>query len=484
MQSTRPFSFLVASVVTITMLASCSETVPTETEPALAPSLSRSAVPTGDYVIASIGASLPDDIAERIAAAGGTITQSFPEIGIAVARANSAGFAERAAAIEGVATVTEDRLMQLTDPNLRVVEFDGAIDGPAESVASLADNEPFYFIQWAPAAIQAPEAWNAGYTGRGVRVAILDGGLYAVHPDLAANVDVAASRSFVPGQPFNADLGTFWHGTHVAGIVGAGDNGVGAIGIAPNATLIGVKVLHGGTGSFSWLIEGVMYAGTPVSEGGAGADVINMSLGALILDAKDQEIKAAIRELTMALDRAMKYAWNNGTTVIAATGNDLVNLDEEKKALSIPAQSQHVISVAATGPLAWAYGNTDFARRAHYTNYGKAVTDLAAPGGDFAYPGNEACTVFRSDGASITNACWVFDMYLSTTRAGYGWAAGTSMASPVTAGVAALIIEKAGGSLHPAQVEAALRQGALDLGKPGKDETYGHGWVNAYRSIR
>jgi subtilisin family serine protease len=245
-----------------------------------------------------------------------------------------------------------------------------------------------------------------------------------------------------------------------------------------------VKVLHDGKGSFNAVIAGTMYAGTPIAEGGAGADVINVSLGAVILDSKATEVKAGIRELTKAVDRAMSYAWKRGVTIVAATGNDAMNVDTARTAISLPAQSRHVISVSATGPMGWAYGNTDFARLASYANYGMALTDLSAPGGDFAYPTNELCRVFRSDGASITNPCWVFDMYLSTTRTGWGWAAGTSMASPVVAGVAALIIEKAGGSMHPSEVEEALKAGALDLGKPGKDGVYGHGWVNAYRSVR
>jgi subtilisin family serine protease len=75
-------------------------------------------------------------------------------------------------------------------------------------------------------------------------------------------------------------------------------------------------------------------------------------------------------------------------------------------------------------------------------------------------------------------------MYLSTSRAGYTWAAGTSMASPVAAGIAALIIEKAGAGASPAWVETELMRGATDLGQRGNDPIYGHGWVNAFGSVR
>jgi lantibiotic leader peptide-processing serine protease len=58
------------------------------------------------------------------------------------------------------------------------------------------------------------------------------------------------------------------------------------------------------------------------------------------------------------------------------------------------------------------------------------------------------------------------------------------MAAPAVAGVAALIIEKSGGTATPAQVRAKLRQSSLDLGAPGQDAWYGHGWVNALRAVQ
>lgn len=471
-------SLALLALLGIVALGACSD-APTQLDPASAPALKRTSGGTGDYVILGADDALPADLDASVAAAGGTVVRNYPELGVAVARASQADFATRAAAISGVESVTEDQLLQLTDPNIRTVEFTGTPSDPTDPVASLGDNEPFYVFQWAPAAINAPEAWNAGYTGEGVRVAILDGGLFDAHPDLTANVDVLASRSFVPGFAFNTDVGSFWHGTHVAGIVAAGDNSTGVIGIAPNATLIGVKVLHNGTGSFDRLIQGVLYAANPISEGGAGAQIINMSLGALIEDVKNPEFKKEIKQLTKALDRAMRYAHRRGVTIIGAAGNDAINLDVVKDAISVPAQSAHVISVSATGPIGWGRGNRDFARLASYSNWGKSLVDFAAPGGDFALPDNDPCQV-----AFIVMSCWVFDMYLSTSRSGYTWAAGTSMASPVTAGIAALVIERAGGTLSPELVKAALRGGAQDLGKRGTDAVYGQGWVNAYGSVR
>lgn len=81
--------------------------------------------------------------------------------------------------------------------------------------------------------------------------------------------------------------------------------------------------------------------------------------------------------------------------------------------------------------------------------------------------------------AGLVRPCWVFDLVFSTVSESWSWTAGTSMAAPHAAGVAALIIGANGGDMHPAQVKVALAQGAEDLGKPGNDDVYGGGRVNA-----
>src|SRR5437667_30291 len=205
------------------------------------------------YVINFTGSQLPADLAAQLSAAGGTVTRTVDQIGVAVAASSDPRFAARAAKINGVADVTEDIDVQWVAPE-RIV--DAGDFGPA---ASFGATEAFRQIQWAPDAISAPAAWDLGARGAGARVAIVDGGIHSTHQDIAPNLDVAHSRSFVTGRAFNFDqardtLGvcrlndTFWHGTHVAGIVGAPGQGLGTVGIAPSATLIGVKVLHCGTG--------------------------------------------------------------------------------------------------------------------------------------------------------------------------------------------------------------------------------------------
>jgi subtilisin family serine protease len=134
-------------------------------------------------------------------------------------------------------------------------------------------------LQWGHTAVDAVGAWNKGQRGAGVRVAVLDSGIDADHPDLASKVNQALSVSFVPGENWNPLPGFYFNlGTHVAGTIAAADNGLGVIGVAPEAELIAVKVLSefSGSGSFDWLITGIIYAAD------IDADVINMSLGAVL----------------------------------------------------------------------------------------------------------------------------------------------------------------------------------------------------------
>ena len=353
-----------------------------------------------------------------------------------------------------------------------------------ENAVNPNDDTFYRYIQWAPQAVEAPAAWALGYTGRGVRVAVIDGGIHSTHIDLVANLDVAASRSFVPGFAFNQDTGTFWHGTHVAGIVAAADNSLGTIGIAPEATLIGVKALHNNDGQFGWLISAILYAATPLAEGGGGADIINMSLSALIPRGGGN---TGAGPLVAALNKAVNYADRHGVLVVSAAGNNAVDLDHSGSYIAVPAQSGSGIAVSATGPVGFAYGATNFRRIASYTNYGNSAINVAAPGGDDAYPGNELCTLPRSVSGTVMNYCWVFDMVISTVRGttvggNYGWAAGTSMAAPAVSAVAALI-KQANPGISLGALKTKLQRSADDEGKKGNDPYYGKGFVNAAKAV-
>lgn len=447
------------------------------------------------YIIIASGDKLPADIAAKAQSANGTVTALLSEVGIASATSDDPNFVAKASKIAGVKSVVRDFTFQGFDPEKeKVVEVEATYGNPPAS----GDNDTFFNLQWGHDAINAPEAWNAGYRGKGARVAVLDSGFDMDHPDLVANIDVAASKNFVPGEKLSYALaGVGSHGTHTAGTIGAADNGIGTIGVAPEAKLILVKVLRdSGSGSFSWMLEGILHA---VEQ---GADVINMSLGAGIprngkyLDdngtpdnpADDFIVSdtKATQELIVAISKVTAYAAKQGVTIIAAAGNDGIDGNKDRNLVQMPADAPHVISISATAPIGWALNpfTTNLDNLASYSNFGTSEIDFAAPGGDYQYPGNERATI-----AGVTQFVYVFDYVFSTGsnltpgRASYYWSVGTSMAAPHAAGVAALIVGKNNGQMDPAKMEAALRASADDLGKPGRDPQYGHGRVNAYRAV-
>lgn len=408
-----------------------------------------------------------------VIAAGGTVHYAHRS-GVAVVTADDPDFLARANASGKFQSAAEDIIVQWQLPT-QYAEL--------EESAVTPNNETFSPEQWAPTAVNAQGAWNLGYTGAGVRVAILDGGIHSTHLDLDGNIDVARSASMVPGFAFNQDVGTFWHGTHVAGIVAAEDNNIGTIGIAPEATIIGVKVLHNGSGSFGQVIAGILYASDPISDGGGGAHIINMSLGATFPKA------GGAGSLIGALAKAVNYAASNGVLVVSAAGNDGMDLGQSQSFTSVPAESGSGIAVSATGPVGFALGATNFRRFASYSNYGEGTIFVAGPGGDFVLPGTAICSMPRIPSGVVTFPCWVFDMVVSTSRgsflsiSSYSWAAGTSMATPAVSAVAALALQA-----HPGMslgaLKTKLKNSADDEGKNGKDELYGHGFVNAGNAVQ
>ncbi len=396
-----------------------------------------------------------------VAMAGGTVTFKHAPTGIGVATSWSPGFLRKIASSGAFGRYGEDQVVAWQPP-LRHYDVEASAITPGDEFYS-----PY---QWNLTAVDAPGAWNAGFSGMGARVAVLDGGIFNLHYDLAARIDTAASHSFVPGTGPFEDTGTFWHGTHVAGIIAASDNGFGVIGIAPEATIIGVKVLHGGSGAFSWVIEGILYASTPLAEGGAGADIINMSLGATFLRGGGN---TGAGPLVAALNRAVNYAGAN-TLVVCSAGNNGLDLDHSGSVITVPAMSGSGIAVSATGPNGFAYGATDFRRMASYTNFGNSLVWLAAPGGDSPlYP----------------DGLWWYDMVLSTVRGStdpptywYSWASGTSMAAPAVSAVAALVKQRYP-NISVGDLKTLLARTADDEGKVGNDPFYGKGFVNAKRAV-
>jgi subtilisin family serine protease len=368
--------------------------------------------------------------------------------------------------VSGAKYVMSNLTVQWVDPT-RVVEADFA--NPPFS----GDDDFFFDLQWGHTAVKATDAWNAGVRGQGVRVAVLDGGFDLDHPDLAPNINYALSMDFT-GEGLQYTLAdTFSHGSHTAGTIGAADNAFGTIGVAPEAELVLVKVLgDAGSGSFADVISGIVHAAD------VNADIINMSLGATLTqnggcDDTGCWTAREAAELKVAMQRAVTYAHQSGTLVIASAGNDGRDGDKDKATLHLPSDLAHVVSISATAPQGWALdpANAFLDFPASYTNYGRSVIDFAAPGGDFVLPGEDVCFV-----GGIAQLCWVLDLVFSTGNGGWYWSAGTSMAAPHAAGVAALILSEKG-SLNPAQLEAFLRGYSADLGQPGNDPFYGAGRV-------
>lgn len=493
----RNLTFSLAAALAI---AACTDQQePTNTSDA-APELgARSSQQSTAYVI-TFSSSRASDVSAAVDRAGGRIRKLSAGAGLATAYSDRADFADLVRGTPGVRSVARDMVVQWVhpDPNVRMVT-----DAAGDGTTAVGATERFFPIQWALQAVHAPDAWALGQEGRGARVAILDGGIWDQHVDIAPNLDTRRSTSFVPGVPFNFDNDAtlFWHGTHVAGIVAGADtrDNLGAIGIAPEATLIGVKVLDNGSGSFGQIIDGIVYAADPIREGGAGANIINMSLGATFSLSADANTLALID----ALNQATTYAHDRGVLIVASTGNgdnQGHGIDHDGgNYITIPAQSDHVLGVSALAPTGFALGSTDYDILASYSNFGLSIVDFSGPGGDSRLlspnpndPG-QSCTLAinpappLSPSSSITQPCWVFDLVVSACRGDTNrnvcFAAGTSMSAPAVSAVAALIVGKYG-SMTPDALTNRLASSADDLGDPGVDAVYGRGRVNAFRAVQ
>jgi subtilisin family serine protease len=421
-----------------------------------------------NFMVIANSETLPVDFEKKISAYG-QIVKTIPEIGVVVVKPGVSNFEQKVAKLTEVNAVVPDLMTKWIEP-----ERFSKVSKPL----SIGDNEGFFGYLWGMDAINAPEAWDAGYTGSGAKVFILDSGIDAEHPDLAPNLIPALSTSFVPDEDWNVQPGEFFnHGSHVAGIIAGADNSMGIIGVAPHTGIVAVKVLseYDETGAFSWIIEGIVYAANN------GADVINMSIGAVLNrngfyydeNSTLQKIPAVyIQRIIHAMQRAVTYAFKNGVTIVVAAGNEDMNADGNGSLIVLPADLQNVIAVSATAPdyiyQSWANATApDYDIPSSYTNYGRSLVKVAAPGGDFDF---EPLYGFQ------------FDMVLSTGSESYWFAAGTSMAAPHVSGVAALVISK-NSDLTPGEVTKQLFKTADDVDGEGVTPYFGFGRINAFRAV-
>ena len=426
-----------------------------------------------NYMVITKEEKLTKSAENFLKATGGTILNTIPEIGIAIVHSNDPEFMQKTMKGSEIQSVVPDYEIQWIPSQTK--HEPTSMDVSTEALLpSLGSTETSYIRLWGMDAINAPEAWDAGFTGKGASVFVLDSGIDRDNIEFSQTLNKDLSASFVPGETYYTRPGRFTnHGTHVAGTINANKNNFGVIGVAFEAELVAVKVLSEftGSGAFSSINSGIVYAGNN------NADVVNMSLGATLskngklTDADGNEFKIPakfIMEIVNAQQRAIDYAFKNGVTIIASAGNDGVNYDGNTAYVKLPGGLNNVITISATAPEGWhpfANPNTNFDISASYTTYGRSLIDLAAPGGD----------------GDVSQLDMIFSVASGVNAFNYN--AGTSMASPHAAGVAALIIAKNGGKMDPFEVEKQLINTADKVGGNGQSLYFGKGRVNAFRAV-
>jgi subtilisin family serine protease len=398
------------------------------------------------------------------------------------------------------------------------------------------NSEPLAICQWDMAVIDAGDESFAEATGAGVKVGVIDTGVDFEHPDIAANLDVDLSCSFIfddtptadPAEIANGDCTNkdavqdlSGHGTHVASNIAAPVNGIGIAGIAPEADIVALKVCtEVGFCFVDSVAAALRYAGD------VGLDVVNLSLFAdpyLYYCKSDAEQRAMLKEM----ESAAKYAQQRGVLIVSSAGNQVDDLqhpveDEvspdwppdtaetrvvRNNCRVAPAELTGVLTVSAVGPVG--YPGYDL-WIADYSSVGMSRVDVTAPGGDYFRATNtrqDAVLGAMSSTGDADHNLWEiidqlemtglpeFDGWTVLADGGYryGFLNGTSMSSPHAAGVAALIIEK-----HPnwsqGAVKAAVQRTTTQLtcppaqleddprrcfGNNGRTSFFGHGLVNA-----
>ena len=282
------------------------------------------------------------------------------------------------------------------------IEIADPSPSPSQSVSGSADE--YVDKQWALSKIQALNAWQVTSGSQDIVVAVLDTGIDGNHEDLSGQI--IAEANFTDSSSPNDIHG---HGTHVAGIIAAKNNGTGIVGVAPESQLMNAKIADDkGRCRASAVAEGIVWAVD------GGANVINISV--------------EFREPSPRLEEAVNYAWSQGSLIVVAAGND------GSESPVYPAYYENCIAVAAT--------NQDD-HLALLSNHGDWV-DVAAPG---------------------------WDIYSTLPDNEYGYKSGTSFACPYVSGMAALLFNvvtdtNGNGRLND-EVRAAIEAGCQEIDVTG-----------------
>ena len=443
----------------------------------------------------------PEDLQRALAlvpGAGGAALASYPEIGTFFAQSATPSFApDLAAALRQagisihsigptrVAPVLYYERVEL--PTDKKDEAPAPQSGAAGGLNSMRDetasaapaeaNEEIF--NWGAVAMHAREAEAVNVKRAPVTVAVVDSGVEDTHPDLEGRVDtsrsVKCSVNGVATQDFYGWRDEFYHGTHVAGIIAANHNDIGIDGIAPESTIVAIQATNDNRLIYpEYVTCAFMWAASH------GVDIVNNSYSMdpwVYWSPTDPEQAAGLEAAT----RSIKYAQDKGLAVIAAAGNEGVDIDNPwidngsptdvptptknravEGSIRVPSMLDGVAQVSAVGQAYNVKPGLSLGR-AEFSNYGHTI-DFAAPG-DQIY--STATTLFY--------------------RSGYAVADGTSMATPHVSGIAALIK-----SVHPeltgAQVIHLMERQALAnygrLNEPIDGREYrGYGFLDALDAV-
>ncbi len=443
-----------------------------------------------------------DEALAAIARAGGVVVGRLDAIGVLQVRADTpAAFLKALLGNKAVAHVGPSLQVRLDLP-----EVDEGVEGIGEIGVS---TDPMDYAWNIDRVTNEGAAWDIHSGTKDVVVGVIDTGFDFNHPDLMDNI-VPGSKTFVPGTTDAWDA--HFHGTHVAGTIAAN----GRIkGVAPNVGLRAYRVFNSGGAQQIWITNAIIAAAND------GVDVINMSLGGtrvlgqwFYTDPATGERIALGNDAAdwVAYERAVRYAVARNVTVVASAGNDAIDLSNKNgvtqwynellqragltqyevvgAGFKVPAMTPGVVTVSAMGG---GFGTED--RLAFYSNYGSGAINVSGPGGDVGpsfpkRPADYYKYLVLSTNPTYLNCENRFptgQMAKKLFGCQYRWAAGTSMASPHAAGVAALIVSqeyaRTGVKPSPAQVVTRLQQSAEDTGKIGYDSLYGHGLVNATNAV-
>lgn len=363
-------------------------------------------------------------------------------------------------------------------------KYDPGVPDPAISRSTRAEYPPegeeLSGFQWDKRDQQIP-AVHEVTRGEGTRVAIIDSGIGAEHPDLQGAVNADLSRNFTEDQygapgPYGGS-----HGTHVAGIVAASDRTeTGVVGSAPGTELVDCRVFsETDPADFSAWMGDVLAA--IVYSADVGADAANLSLGWTFL------FRDGWGGLWgEAMQRTATYANREGTVLAHACGNwgGTLQFDRDQRDSSEMAGG---LTVSATGPIGFRWGEDGLREPPHapaiYTNYGTNAVDLGAPGGNLDPDAPDDANA-HYDYVLNTVAVPEFDYttgeYIGATY-GYDWYAGTSMAAPQVVGAAALVRSRYPEFTANQVTNALTRTASVPAGYDR--EYYGSGYLDTYAAV-